>query len=267
MLSYKFKHLCSRIIASLSAFGIISVVRDANAGPSYTGGEEITWAGLGSEALFVAEYKQDPCPLSSSDGTEINPQKQIKSFYYSGAEADGTDDRCVYVCRSAPGHDSARVYNHAEYAYVGGASDGFGPHDELDDRLYSLTGNYSAGTYIAPAFSSNLTAFDGQPYSEGYVKTFMGGDLKEEWFSALIETSAANKYTYTGSSVLVLTPDQAMAYTDDICIKRVQTVTFDCEDGKNSAVKPIRWNETLNVPDGDMCVPQPGQVFKHWTLQ
>ncbi len=266
MLSYKFKHLCSRIIASLSAFGIISVVRDANA-QSFAGGEEITWTAQGPVSLFVAQYVQDPCPLSSSDGTEINPQKQIKSFYYSGAGSAGTNDRCVYVCRSAPGSDSARVYNYAEYAYVGGASAGFGPHDELNNRLDNTSGLYSVGTYIAPAFSANLMAADGQPYGEGYVKASLHGDLKEEWFSGLIDASAADKYSYTGTSVVVVTPDQAKTYTDDICIKRAQTVTFDCEDGQNSATMAIRWNETLDVPDGDMCVPQPGQMFKHWTLQ
>ena len=64
MLSYKFKHICSRVIASLSAFGLISISDDIHAA-TINEGDNFTLS-KPKAMTFGAEYTEEQCPTINS---------------------------------------------------------------------------------------------------------------------------------------------------------------------------------------------------------
>ncbi|MDO4424071.1 MAG: hypothetical protein Q4C08_04725, partial [Pseudomonadota bacterium] len=109
MLSYKLKHICSRVIASLSAVGIISIAHSNDAAAADRGsastmtyvepGDTFTY-NLASALTLNAGYTEveSGCSMELSDGSDGN----FESFTYTTGTtgASGYAPSCQYKCKA-----------------------------------------------------------------------------------------------------------------------------------------------------------------------
>ena len=107
MLSYKLKHICSRVIASLSAVGIISIAHSNDAAAKDLGtAAGVTYAEPGdsfkynvtSDMSLNADYKEIPtgCSMELANGNDGN----FKSYEYaSGTTGASGKAQCTYTCK------------------------------------------------------------------------------------------------------------------------------------------------------------------------
>ena len=209
MLSYKLKHLCSRVIMSLSAFGLFSI---SNAGQSEAAdvyGKSFTYNVARNSTLY-ASFTEPTCVVptdgsvknlestgvyisgaTGTNGVAVEPGvcvfKCLEGFYYekatgfSGAAANA-DDLIITAEHSCWGVKPECVANASKHVASGEAISG--------EESYSCTWTCEDGYSVGGGTSTNLTF-----------------------------TSSVNGVTGT------IQPTQS-------CAARQYTVTFDC--GPNS---------------------------------
>ncbi|MBQ2017323.1 MAG: hypothetical protein II208_02240, partial [Alphaproteobacteria bacterium] len=105
MLQYKFKHLCSRIIASLSAIGLFSISSNADAAAAkYKPGDSFTLTNPKAYTLN-AEYESMTglCMLTTKNGVNINATATFTA-QVTGEAGEITTGYCLYTCNANYGY-------------------------------------------------------------------------------------------------------------------------------------------------------------------
>ncbi len=124
MLSYKLKHICSRVIASLSAVGIISIAhsndavaadRGNAANMSYAEPGDTFKYNITSDMTLGAEYEEIPtgCSMELADGTDGNFSGYV---YTSGTTGVSGRAQCTYTCKDG--------YTWGDTTYTSGVAEG-----------------------------------------------------------------------------------------------------------------------------------------------
>lgn len=254
MLSYKFKHLVSRVIASLSAFGILSITDHAHAADLLSPDQDYSFRDSGS-ITFTAFY--EGCELSSknNDASFTNPPRQKSVWLTSSTAATDSRAYCIYICDSS--------YTRSMTYYSGGAATGAGPHDSIDIHIgatYPNLGQYITGI----STQGSATDFETVLNDRGYKAP-----------QDMLNAYAADVNNYTGQHAVVVPLsdiDAGIVNVDNICIQETYLAKFDCGDGEPTKVadsytgaRLVRYKDTIKLPKAENCIAPAGFYFSGWT--
>lgn len=262
MLSYKLKHICSRVIASLSAVGIISIAHSNDAAATNLGnastmttaqpGDTFTY-NLTSALTLNAGYSsvESGCSMELSDGTDGN----FKSFsYMSGVTgAGGQAPTCTYTCKDGYVWEGT-TYTTGIAEGSTGVKDAYvvpGTGCVLDTRVICTVSDTYSGT-----ISKGVSGLDssGKAYCTWTCKAgySVGGGTNTT-------TTYVDTYTTYGEQ----TP------TKD-CKARQYKVTFDCgasgyygDTSYSTGIGTATYGQTFTIPTTAVCTKD-GYNFSGW---
>lgn len=239
MLSYKLKHLCSRVIASLSAVGLISITNTgkANAG-NYSGGATVTNTYIQSKT-FTATYEN---LAQCSSG--VNIEKAI------AGEING-ENVCTYILK--PGYG---LVNSTGTCNASG-----------DFQTYAFGATCVEETYNGVLLSSILS---GQSSSSGTGYSGSGEHLTDEvvaYYNSANNTDLQYAYVVT---VKENSSGEALLSTENIVGRSIR-INFSCGAGKQptsgsgTGFAYVRYGTDMVLPSANMCTPPNGMKFSGWS--
>lgn len=253
MLSYKFKHLISRVVASLSAFGILSITDHAHAQDLLLPNSDYKYTELGN-ITFTASY-EGGCILSTNNKSDslANPPRQLSAWLTKSTNASDSGRYCIYICDS---HTSK-----SKTFYSGGADVGAGPHDSITTRFETAP---KPGTYLSGIdTTTSVAGFVNALSTKGYEAP---QDMQDAY--------SADMKNYTGQHALVIPFAEIANGTisvDDICIQQTFVAKFDCGDGEPNitgdnytGAKLARYDSTIKLPYERNCIAPSGFSFAGW---
>lgn len=259
MLSYKLKHLCSRVIASLSAVGIISIAHSNDAAAANLGnastmteaqpGDTFTY-NLTSALTLGAEYTEveSGCSMELSDGTDGN----FESFTYTTGTtgASGQAPKCVYTCK-------------AGYVWQ------IETATETSGVIVGTSG--VANEYVVPGTGcvpAALTCTVSSTYSSTISAGTTGSGNSCVWTCKAgysVNGGTDTTTTYTSSTGLY-----GEVYPTAQCKARSYKVTFDCGTSGlysgtsySTGVAMATYGQTFTIPAGAVCTKD-GYNFSGW---
>ena len=271
MLSYKFKHLCSRVIASLSAFGLISISNESGAktlSGSFTDaqpGDSFKYTKIG-EMTMTASMK-NACSIngSSTAGPTVQTNIRFEVENSSGESVYG----CLVTCKDGYFVKGTKGKKSAVYS-------GISPDESFQMDVIDTTANpfclpvssCSKGT------SSTIKSVDTKMVKN--VETGMRGEVFVDYLAECTWTCADGysvrggtdteaTFAYTGATGItgVMTPDQT-------CLARTFNIYFDCGDGaiygtssSQSGMVQATYDSTFTIPTSATC-SRAGYSFKGW---
>lgn len=234
MLSHKLRRFYSRILASLSAFGVASLASSHEAKANMVGEGSATIGDAGAsvnynyynDIKFVAAYEEQ---LQCTAGT----RKHIQAAFPSGS-------KCVFVCER--GYGVSRI----------GTSDvnGTGFCDA------SLTGTSSSDLTTYKNCIQNVRA----EFYTGVSGAYTDYDSIEANKTVQAEYGGAGKmYWYSGAT--------ATAQYD--CIPVPSIITYDCDEGTPNgnnfvAAQIGLYGKSFTLPSANSCLPPDGYTFAQW---
>ena len=243
MLQYKLKHLCSRIIAGLSAFGLFNIASDANA-VEYKPGASFTY-NFTSDQTFTATYEatNDICVFSADKNI-------ISGKYTSGTTgASGQTGFCTFTCKDGYGlsSDGSSGYTTS----VSGA----------DGTIVAQTGCVELKpNCIVPDAASGLHI--------SYAST----GTKDNKFYCIWHCEdgySVGGGTSTGTGITSITGFGDM-YPTEGCSARTFKVTFDCLAGGKygsssgqSGTATATYGQSFTIPTDATC-KKTGYNFSGW---
>lgn len=249
MLSYKLKHICSRIVASLSAFGLFSITaNDANAGV-YSPGYSFTYNTAGAKT-FNAAYESNSCQYGDED--------HIKSATYVPATGSGGTDYCQFTCADGYAYTLSGTSGQTTYTVNGsGTIDaGSGCQKILQPTCKTTLANGSTA-HIAKAAAKQISGDSEISYNcvwtceNGYSS---GG--KADTTTTITKTNAIGT-----------------VYPTAACQARQYTVTFDCGSSglisgtsNQSMTATATFGQTFTIPTAAQCLKD-NYTFSGWSDQ
>ncbi len=274
MLSYKFKHLCSRVIASLSAFGLISISNESGAktlSGSFTDalpGDSFKYTRVGAMTMTAnMQNVTATCTINGATAAGATVAKNI-SFDIMNSQGDMVSG-CQVTCKD--GYFLKGTQGQKSIVYSGSTTGEYAK-DVIDTAASPFcvpVGSCSRGSSstiksVTPSMERNdITgkAGDGTAYVDYKAKC--------TWTCAdgySVGGGADTTSTFSGSSGYatgVITPDNA-------CKARTFKVTFDCGAGatygttsNQSGTGQATYNSTFAIPDSASCYKM-GYSFKGW---
>lgn len=243
MLSYKLKHLCSRVIASLSAVGLISITNTGTANAtSYSASESITNK-YSEDTVLSAKYVSLKCSEAGMDANYIYAT-------YSGTYSDSTttEDVCVYVLKP-----------------------GYGIIEETGNCLASsatLTAYYSYGEDSNCQMPKYVgTTISGLIYPAGdNIAKYLASQVLADYQSGLLNSIQQ-------SVVRVVADENGEAYLDTTKIEKKEIrISFDCDvpgsqgyASQNTGVAYTKLDWEVTMPGAANCVASSGMRFVGWS--
>lgn len=247
MLSYKLKHLCSQVFASLAAFGLFSLgggeARAAVKNPSAS----VSFNGTAANFTVTASYS-NKCTFGMYSG--------IADGVYSSS---GTTTGCVYTCK--PGYyyrdGSSDVTTITGVADVTGASGEvltYKPARDCFPKPTCATGVWSdAGVVISKTLNSPTVGYDG---GIGYF----------------CSATCKNGFTVNGAANGATTSKTAYATTSGVmtvaaCKGKPFSMIVDCGAGasynggsQTSGTVSVTYGKSFTLPGSGACV-KPGATL------
>ena len=266
MLSYKLKHICSRVIASLSAVGIISIAHsnDANAatdrgtasGMTYVEPGDTFKYNLTSSLTLDAEYKEieSGCSMVLSDDSDGN----FESFVYTTGTTgtSGKAPKCTYTCKAG--------YTWADTTYTTGIVEGSA--GVKDDYVVPGTGCVPAklictvGENYSGTISMGVSGIEGKEGGTG--KAYCTWTCKDGYS---VNGGADTTTTYTSAE-----GSYGEQFPTANCKARQYKVTFDCGAGGlyngtsiATGVATATYGQKFTVPTDAVCTKD-GYNFSGW---
>jgi len=234
MLSHKLRRFYSRILASLSAFGVASLASSHEA-KAYMVGDGATVGDAGAsvnynyynDVKFVAAYEEQ---LNCTAGSK----KNIQAAFASGSN-------CVFVCKRGYGvaHPGASNVN------------------STGTCAASLTGTSSTDLATYKTCIQNVRA-------EFYTGISAGQNADQ----ASIEANKTVQAQYGGAGKMYwYSGTTATAQYD--CIPVPSIITYDCDEGtpngKNFVAAQIGlYGNSFTLPSANSCLPPDGYTFAQW---
>lgn len=263
MLSYKLKHLCSRVIASLSAVGIISIAHSNDAAAANRGtaasmtyvepGDTFTY-NLTSALTLNADYTEveSGCSMELSDGTDGN----FESFTYTSGTtgASGQAPKCTYTCKAG------YVWGVASSTDTSGVA--VGASGVKDDYVVPGTGCVPGKVTCTVSDAYSGTISEGTSGVDGTGKAYCTWTCKAG-------------YSVNGGTDTTTTYDSATGvYGEQFptanCKARTYRVIFDCGasglyNGTSSSTGSgvATYGQTFTVPTTAVCTKD-GYNFSGW---
>lgn len=252
MLSNGLKHLCSRIIASLSAVGLISIANSAEAasydkyekGKVYSNGDTIKWT-VASAKKFTAQYgeKAGNCDFSLVSGVASSSYVAVSGMY-------GYTGQCTYTCE-------AGKFAQGENGFASSATS-FTVSGVAGATISALSGCVYAKPASCATLDNATSEIKGDPNSGFYCQwncssgySVGGGDSTTTSIQHNIATSTA-----------VQTPNGQ-------CLGRNYEVTFDCTTSGfisgtdySSATSTAVFGASFTIDK--KCTPISGFTFNGW---
>lgn len=262
MLSYKLKHICSRVIASLSAVGIISIAHSNDAAAADRGsassmsfvepGDTFTY-NLASALTLDAEYKEieSGCSMELSDGSDGN----FESFTYTTGTtgASGYAPKCQYKCKAGYVWDGTTSNTGVAVGASGVVNDYVVPEAGcvLNTRLTCTVSETYSGT-----ISRGVSGVD----SSG--KTYCTWTCKDGY-----SVAGGGDSTTTYTSAKGLYGEQ---FPTAQCKARTYRVTFDCGTSgfyngttETTGYTTATFGQKFTVPTTAVCAKD-GYNFSGW---
>lgn len=266
MLSYKLKHLCSRVIASLSAVGLFSIAQtgEANAKDQGLASTGFSYAQPGDTFKFdvatgltlAADYMevQSGCSMQLTDGSDGN----FASFVYTTGTtgASGKAPSCNYTCKAGyvwgnTTHTTGIItgMTGVQHAYL---TPGSGCVE--DTRANCLIASAHSGTISRAEFISGATASSG--YCMWYCKNGYSVKGGSDATTGITGTAGATGDVYSTAG----------------CKARSYEVRFDCVSGYYQGVQGVTsgvvsgyYGQTFTIPADATCTMD-GYTFSGWSL-
>ena len=245
MLSYKLKHLCSRVIASLSAVGLFSITNTGNVHATTLEPYTTATNSFSTNATFTATYVND----TICDTPEKDP-RIVTGF--AGKNGAG-NEVCTYVLKPGYALEVMTGYcipygEDAAYYEVKDMSQGM-----CEETVYSgvLADTYS-GTTISGLMDENATAErDGHVYAQ-VLQGYERGDF------------AVTQHVVTVPRL----SDGTTPLPAAVGLKQIR-IDFSCGVGEynqgGTGVVYVRYGKQFMVPGENTCQPKPGQKFDKWS--
>lgn len=233
MLSYKLKHLCSRVIASLSAVGLFSITGTAKAANFYELGTKVTV--LDAKTFAAAYEKEAGLTCSSEDSIAV-------SGVITGVTADGAK-ACSYILKKG------FVYYSETGSCLAAGLEGVKPK-YFSSGVECVTGTYSGDTY-GMIFASGIEAFP------NHIQNLMSG------------TSGVQD----GQYIVTVKPDSngVAALDEGLLGYEPIRVNFDCKGAvsgtyaSNATGYAYTYSGAqVELPGKENCVAPSGYIFSGW---
>ncbi len=238
MLSHKLRRFYSRILASLSAFGVASLASSHEAKANMVGEGSATIGKAGAsvnynyynDIKFVAAYEEQ---LNCTAGS----RKNIQAAFASGS-------KCVFVCERG-------------YGVTNPGSSNVNSTGTCDA---SLTGTSSTDLATYKNCIQNVRAEFYTGYSGASASQYTDYKSVEANKTVQAEYGGAGKiYWYSG----------ATATADYDCIPVPSVITYDCDEGtpngKNFVAAQIGlYGKSFTLPSANSCLPPDGYTFAQW---
>ncbi len=244
MLSYKLKHLCSRVIASLSAVGLISITNTGKANAAtYAGGATVKNTYVQSQT-FTAKYET----LATCTSAGGNIEKAI------AGELNG-ESVCTYILK--PG-----------YAMVDQRGDCIGSSG--DYKTFAFGASCTEDTYSGVLLSSFLGSSTSGSGTAGSGYSGSSEHLDDE---VVAYYNSANNTDLQYAYVVTVKDDgsgKALLNTNNIVARAIR-VNFNCgagtapASGSGTGFAYVRYGKDMVLPAANMCTPPNGQKFTSWS--
>lgn len=237
MLSHKLRRFYSRILASLSAFGVASLASSNEAKANVVGdGATIGNAGASvnydyyNDVKFIAAYEEQ---LNCTAGT----RKNIQAAFASGSN-------CVFVCKRGYGVANPGTNNVNGTGYCDATLKGTSSSD--------LTTYKNCIKNVRAEFYTGFSGVSASQYTD-YASVDANKTVQAEY------GGAGTMYWYSGTT--------ATAQYD--CIPVPTTITYDCDEGTpngNSfvAAQIGLYGQSITLPSATSCLPPDGYTFAQW---
>jgi hypothetical protein len=270
MLSHKLKHLCSHVIASLSAFGLIQITSGKshaktldyqfkNAMPGDTFVYNAT-----QDTTFYAEFSES-CSLFLSDGTS----GYIASAAYSG-EIPGASGKvgCKFTCKDGYVFASS---NSATGIVTGTAGSTIFPTEACVIKQETVCTIPEGDAYTGIA-SANTTGYSGSTSSSTGDGSIANGTTGCVWTCKQGFTASSNPSVYVGSfsggwgTTGAVSPNGIGS-----CQPRSFTLSFNCAPGhfaesENTTTSgyAVTYGKSVTIPTWAQC-ERDGYNFTGWS--
>lgn len=248
MLSYKLKHLCSRVIASLSAVGLISITNTgkANAG-SYDGGATVTNTYVQSQTFTATYGNLAKCSQGDNIETAIAGEINGKNV-------------CTYILK--PGY---------VLIDTSGSCNASG-----DFQTYAFGASCTEDTYSGVLLSSILSGQSSSSGSgsSGTGSTYTGSASSEHltdevvaYYNSANDTDLQYAYVVTKEEN---TNGEAYLSTSAIVGRSIR-INFNCgsgtppTSGSGTGFAYVRYGKDMVLPSANMCTPPNGKKFTSWS--
>jgi hypothetical protein len=266
MLSYKLKHLCSRVIASLSAVGLFSIAQtgEANAKDQGSASVGFQYAMPGDTFKFdvantlsmVAGYTETPsgCSMQLKDGSDGNFASSVYTTGTTGAS--GKAPYCNYTCKAGYVWEGT---THTTGIISGqtGVKDAYlipGTGCVKDTRANCLISTEHAATISRAEFVSGAAGSSG--YCVWYCKNGYSVQGGPDTTTGIQSTTGVSGDVYSQSG----------------CKARSYEVIFDCASGYYQGVSGMStgivtgmYGQTFTIPADATCT-RDGYTFTGWSL-
>ena len=243
MLSYKLKHLCSRVIASLSAVGLISITNTGKANAAtYAGGATVTNTYMQTQT-FTATYG-NLATCTSAGGNIVTA---------IAGELNGTNV-CTYILK--PG-----------YAMVDQAGDCLGSSGNY--KTFAFGATCTEDTYSGVLLSSLLSSSSGS----GTAGSGYSGSSEHLADEVVAYYNSANDTDLKYAYVVTVQEDgsgKALLNTNNI-VGRAIRINFSCgvgtqpASGSGTGFAYARFGKDMVLPAAGMCAAPNGKKFTSWS--
>ena len=265
MLQYKLKHLCSRVIASLSAFGLFSINNSSYAATQLSGsfgnavpGDYFTYTKVGGMTMNAKMAAKANCSIKNGAASQT-----IKSNVGVGIEKeDGTFvSGCEVTCK-----DGYYINGTSGYAnsYYSGSTTGVYELDVPDSYCVPVASCSTAGTTNVKSGALKLNTNDA-PTGSGIKLVNYAGTCTwtcKDGYSKEGGTNTTSTFV-SESGVSVIRPAAD-------CKARSFKVTFDCgtaatygSTSNQTGVSTATYNSKFTIPDTATC-KRDGYKFNGW---
>lgn len=245
MLSYKLKHLCSRVIASLSAVGLISVTNTGKAhAKNYEPSATVANTYV-ADTAFTATYSETlTCQTSNDDGRIVEG--------FTGMNGAG-QEICTYILKPGyaliveTGNCLGRSSNFPAYYAKKAGTKGF-----CTEESYSgvLENTYS-GTTVEALLDPNDDKKGGYAWTAVQTR-YNSGDIDPSQAVVSVPASA----------------DKTAKLPNAVEPKHIR-IDFACGDGTyvegTTGVAYVIYGTDFVAPGIETCTPPSGKKFENWS--
>lgn len=246
MLAYKLKHLCSQVIASLSAVGLISIAGTGQArATTLTQGQSVTNS-FAVNTTFTATYSD----TLECDGPADDPRIATG---IAGTNKNG-DYVCTYILK--PGY--------APELYTGNCvASGKATYYNVEAMTASVcTEARYTGVSEAGGYSGTMVSY--------LVGDQIADDLKGAYLYEFVQDQyEANNVVFSQSVVTVPRESNGTAPLPSGITKKQIRINFSCGKGTyvrgQTGVAYVPYGESFVAPSATTCDPANGTVFKEWS--
>ena len=260
MLQYKFKHLCSRIIASLSAIGLFSISSNADAATKYKPGDSFTLTNPKAYTLN-AEYESMTglCMLTTKNGVDINATATFTP-QVTGTSGETTTGYCLYTCKSDYGY-------YAAVGATGVTSFRIGVAEDSTDQVYpdKVCTSIRPTCEAVPSTYTGIASFELVKNSDDKYRCKVTCNDGYGISGSDTTTKYINN-TYAGTNV---NPTEKIT-DENFCSARKYKITFDCGAGATygstnaqTGTGYAAYNSSYTIPT-TLCV-KPHYSHTSWT--